>query len=181
VEWFPDYEIQVTNLGVSPGDNIGIVLEHNPPAPGAPNQNSVLLTNNTTNQHVGVTIIPPAGTALVGNCVEWIVERPTENGKLSTLAPYGSIVMTGCDCNGPPGLYFPGTTNVPGVSPTGSISAVTMLNNKGQVTSQAVLGPPYNNGSYLVYDNIAFVYNWNPPLDTNEFDLGAGGTGTGNP
>ena len=150
-EWYPENEVQVTNLAVKPGDSVGIVLTFDNPGGGG-----AVLTNNTSNQSVGFSISPPAGVALTGNCIEWIVERPGINGQYSTLAPYGSVVMQNCDANGGADLIY-----WPGQAPTGTIDTFTMINTNGQTISQASLGPPDQYNGKEEYDNIVFVYNIN--------------------
>jgi hypothetical protein len=47
----------------------------------------------TTGQSATVTLTPPKGTVLAGNCVEWIMERPGINGALAALPEYEHITF----------------------------------------------------------------------------------------
>jgi hypothetical protein len=38
----------------------------------------------------------PAGTTLLGNCAEWIVEAPTVHHRQSLLADYGAVYFDNC-------------------------------------------------------------------------------------
>jgi hypothetical protein len=62
---------------------------------------TVLFANWTSGGATSFVIEAPAGTTLVGNCAEWVVERPLVNGAESMLADYGEVFFSGCDA----GLY----------------------------------------------------------------------------
>jgi hypothetical protein len=101
-EWFGGPEVRITNLAVSPGDmvtvgictgQLGVVVS--PEGAGATTAR-VFFTNRTSGAATSFDISAPAGTKLVGNCIEWIVEAPTVNGVQSQIADYGQVFFTHC-------------------------------------------------------------------------------------
>jgi len=91
-EWYPNYEVQITNLAVSPGDMVTMLLCSTSATAGV-----VFFTNRTTGASVSVSLTAPAGTKLAGNCAEWIVEAPTVGGSQSALADYGEVFFNVCE------------------------------------------------------------------------------------
>ena len=84
VEWFPNSEIRVINLVVSPGDLISVSVFI-----AADASKHLSIENLTTRKSVSLAMTPPHGTELVGNSIEWILERPTiNNAALSKLTNY---------------------------------------------------------------------------------------------
>jgi hypothetical protein len=84
IEWFPNSEIRVTNLVISPGDLISVSAFIASDA-----SRHLSIENLTTRKSVALAMTPPRGTELVGNSIEWIVERPTiNNAALSKLTNY---------------------------------------------------------------------------------------------
>ncbi len=93
-EWFPESEIAITNLPVSPGDLLTALICTS--GAGA-TQASLFLTNRTTGASTSLTFTAPSGTSLVGNCAEWIVEAPTVDGGQSRVADYGQVFFSAAD------------------------------------------------------------------------------------
>lgn len=93
-EWFPDNEMRITNLPISPGDLLTALLCTS--GAGATTA-TVFLTNRTTGDSTSVGLTAPAGTTLVGNCAEWIVEAPTVDGAQSSMADYGQVFFSVCE------------------------------------------------------------------------------------
>lgn len=93
-EWYPFNWTQITNFAVHPGDTVTVLVRYFGLVNGA-GQASATVTNNTTGQSTTVTLTPPAGVTLAGNCVEWIMERPTINGSLAGLPEYNHISFYG--------------------------------------------------------------------------------------
>ena len=90
-EWYPNYEVQIANFPVTPGDVMFCAIcVHSETEAG------FYLTNLTTGASTSFTKTAPAGTHLVGNCAEWIVEAPTVNGGQSALARYGDVYFDEC-------------------------------------------------------------------------------------
>jgi Peptidase A4 family len=86
-EWVPGPSLTWANVPVGPGERVYCQIT----------------ATSTTDAHVLCVVGPisvafvwkaPAGTALVGNVAEWIVERPTVNGSLSMLADYNAITFS---------------------------------------------------------------------------------------
>jgi Peptidase A4 family len=90
-EWFPEYEVQITNLPVSAGDIMYCAIcVHSDTEAG------FYLTNLTTGVATSFTKTAPPKTHLKGNCAEWIVEIPTVNGSPGHLARYGDVYFDNC-------------------------------------------------------------------------------------
>jgi hypothetical protein len=104
-EWFPEGEVQITNLEVNPGDMITMLLCSSNATSGV-----VFFTNRTTGASTSVTLTAPAGTQLMGNCAEWIVEAPTVNGSQSALADYGEVFFSVCEAVTQKGVTVNGGT-----------------------------------------------------------------------
>jgi hypothetical protein len=85
-QWWPGPETQITNLLTLPGDVMSCVISTRSATVA-----NVLLNNN--NQYTAFEVTPPKGTTVVGNCAEWIVERPQIGGVASQLANYGSVAF----------------------------------------------------------------------------------------
>jgi len=94
-EWYPAPEVQITNLGVSPGDLITMLLCST--AAAGSTTGVVFITNRTTGVSTSVQLSAPANTKLVGNSAEWIVEAPTVGGAQSAIADYGEDFFTVCE------------------------------------------------------------------------------------
>jgi Peptidase A4 family len=83
-EWYPDYEIQITNLNVKPGDEIHCTIT-------SKSTTSASVVIGTNKLGVSINFNAPAGTTLQGNCAEWIVERPDVNNVPATLPHYQTV------------------------------------------------------------------------------------------
>jgi len=122
-EWFPYSETQVTNLPVSAGDDMLVIVWATSATSG-----HAYIVNYNTKKLVTLNFTAPPGTSLVGNCAEWIVERPGVNGALATLTNYiATYFSAGYAYNNVPGnQYVPGS---PGAT------LYTMLDNNGKPIS----------------------------------------------
>jgi hypothetical protein len=85
-EWYPYGEVRISSLPVAPGDEVFVEVWHT-----SSTQGYAYLVNDTTNQSVEVGFTAYPGYPLVGNSAEWVVERPTVGGSLSTLTNYTAI------------------------------------------------------------------------------------------
>ena len=85
-EWYPDYEVAISNFPVRSGDTIYCLI-----CATSTTTASIYLTNDNTDQHVSFNITAPSGTTLAGNCAEWIVETPSVGGQPTTLPDYGVV------------------------------------------------------------------------------------------
>jgi hypothetical protein len=88
-------------------------------------------SNRTTGVSTSLDFNAPAGTKLVGNCAEWIVEAPQVGGAQTAIADYGEVFFSVCEAV---------LTNGHGVNGgTGNNINMTVGNN---VVSQGVLIAP---------------------------------------
>ena len=93
-EWYPLPEVQITNLAISPGDMVTMLIcTTGANAASA----SVFFSNRTNGASTSFNFSAPSGTKLVGNCAEWIVEAPTVGGAQSAIADYGEVFFSVCE------------------------------------------------------------------------------------
>ena len=85
-EWFPYSWVQISNFPVSPGDVVYLLL-----CADGSNNAMAWMQNLTSRVYTSFAFSAPAGTALVGNCAEAVVERPGINGSLAELPRYGEV------------------------------------------------------------------------------------------
>jgi hypothetical protein len=94
-EWYPSSWVEITNLSISPGDLVSMLICS---AQGA---GSTTATIYFGNQSSGVStsyqISAPGVTKLVGNSAEWIVETPIVNGALTDMPDYGQVFFSTCE------------------------------------------------------------------------------------
>ena len=86
----PEIRIDPSTLPISPGDVVELIaapakMQEIPPFSPYP---TLSIYNSTTRQSAQLARNPPSGTALVGNSIEWIVERPRINDQLTNLMPF---------------------------------------------------------------------------------------------
>ncbi len=111
VEWYPYGSVQISTLPVAPGDDVYVAVWNT-----SATQGHVYFVNYTTNQAVEGTLTPPPGTALVGNSVEWVVERPGVNGSIASVGQIPvADYFSACEAT-----TWGGTTVDPG-KPVGSL------------------------------------------------------------
>jgi hypothetical protein len=79
-------EVQISNFPVSPGDVMWCMV-----CVISPTSGSFYLRNVSSGDSTSFTMNAAPGVSLVGNCAEWIVERPTVGGSLPSLAGYGTV------------------------------------------------------------------------------------------
>jgi hypothetical protein len=92
---------------------------------------SIFFSNLSTGLSTSFKITAPANTKLVGNSAEWIVETPTVNGSLATLADYGFVFFPRGSAYDGVNIRLPGTGN-----------DVDMLDANGTMISDGVLDSP---------------------------------------
>jgi hypothetical protein len=94
-EWFPSSWVEITNLSISPGDLVSMLICS---AQGA---GSTTATIYFGNQSSGVStsyqITAPSGTELLGNSAEWVVETPIVGGVLTEMPDYGQVFFSTCE------------------------------------------------------------------------------------
>ena len=144
IEWYPYSETQVSIPAIGPGDLVYVQVWNTSPTTGYAS-----IANLSTLQGATYNLTAPPGTSLVGNSVEWVIERPGVNGGLATLTNYvGSSWTFGAAWDytaSPVTFYFPGLD--PGGSSTFEI--ITMLdgNNKG------ISSPTIENAGFLYFQD----------------------------
>jgi Peptidase A4 family len=132
-EWFPLFEVQITNFPVSPGDMITALLCTG----GAGSTEAfAFLTNRTTGDSTSFSFDAPSGTSLMGNSAEWVVEAPTVNGQQSSLADYGEVFFSVCETM--LGTIGTGGTTVDG----GTGDDINMIDGSGSLVSDGRLITP---------------------------------------
>ena len=113
-ELLPSFAVRLTSIAVSPGDtmiaSINLVNSDT-------NQWSIQISDATTGQAFSRNVVYNS-TRSSG---EWIVERPTINNQISTLADFGNITFTGCHVN---------VNNVTGPIAKFSFSKIQMANSQ---------------------------------------------------
>jgi hypothetical protein len=92
-EWYPYSSQTVSNFPVNPGDDIHAWTWVRDAAGNWDPKGNVgwfYLWNATQNVYVQSSTVAPSGISLGGHTAEWVMERPTVNGSLATLAQYAS-------------------------------------------------------------------------------------------
>ena len=82
-EWYPNGEVRISSLPVTPGDDVFVEVWHT-----SATQGYAYLVNENTGQYVEIGFTAPSGTKLLGNSAEWIVEAPT-----SVFTDYSDVVF----------------------------------------------------------------------------------------
>ena len=118
---------------IHPGDLIYIEVWNVSPTLGY-----AYFYNYSTLQSAEYNLTAPSGTTLVGNSVEWIVERPGVNGGLATLTNYinvpGSYGTAWNNTAKSPTYYWQG-----GNPAAGTLYDISMLDNSNKGISSAVI------------------------------------------
>jgi hypothetical protein len=94
-EWFPQSWVEITNLAISPGDLISMMICT--PSGAGSTSATIYFSNVTSGASMTYTITAPSGTKLVGNSAEWIAETPVVNGALTSMPDYGEIFFSTCE------------------------------------------------------------------------------------
>jgi len=91
-EWAPSGWVEITNLLISPGDMITMMVK----TTGGAGSTSATISfaNTTSGLATSYTITAPGTTKLVGNCAEWIVETPIVGGVLTQMPDYGEVFFS---------------------------------------------------------------------------------------
>jgi len=123
-EWYPDFEVAISNFPVSAGDTIFCLI-----CATSTTTASIWLTNDSTDQSVSFAITAPAGTTLHGNCAEWIVETPSVGGSPTTLPDYGVVYFDDAQALANNAGWIGGNTGTP----------ITLVNSGGTALSTPTL------------------------------------------
>jgi hypothetical protein len=130
----------VTGVPIKPGDNVWVVVSISDPNRSGP----VVFTLYNISAKVLTSFKNDNNTTISGDTVEWILERPLQNGNLPALSNYGTAVIHRSD-------------NAR-LQPGGSYSRITMVNDLSQPFSTAT-GLPGATATGLIVLDIDF--NWN--------------------
>jgi hypothetical protein len=113
-ELLPSFAVRLTSITVSPGDTMiaSITLVNS-----ETNEWGIKISDVTTGQVFSRNVAYNS----TGSSSEWIVERPTINNKIGTLADFGNIAFTDCYVN---------VSNVTGPIARFSFSKIQMANSQ---------------------------------------------------
>lgn len=128
-EWFPTGWVAITNLAISPGDMISMLI-CTPQGKGSTTA-TVFFGNHTSGISTSYEITAPAGSVLSGNCAEWIVETPYINGVLAQMPDYGEVFFSTCEG------YLTNGTVVNG----GTGNSVNLVQNGKTVSTGTLISP----------------------------------------
>jgi hypothetical protein len=133
IEWYPYNEVRVSSPAIQPGDLVFIEVWNTSSTNGY-----AYIKNMSTNIAASYQLTAPPGTQLVGNSVEWVVERPGVNGSLATLTNYIDVPFNyGIAWNytsSAPTIYYPGQNPA-----AGTLYNITMLDDAGNKISTAYI------------------------------------------
>jgi hypothetical protein len=144
IEWFPNASILVNRgFPISAGDSMFIATFVDP----GTGRYVLTLRNFTRRASLSVPMSPPAGTHLVGNSIEWVIERPQVNGALTNLASYNRNAWQTMM-----GYYQQGALIYrPSLAPTGTSYTLTMIDGQGINISVPTLYPgPVDDAAWFV-------------------------------
>ena len=143
IEWFPFNETRVSSPAMHPGDLVFVEVWNTSPTNGY-----AYFYNYSTQTAAAYRLTPPSGTTLVGNSIEWIVERPGVGGGIATLTNYIDVSwpynVAWNYAAATPHYYFPGLDPNPL-----TLELITMLDNAGHGISY---GAPQNFGFVYFHD-----------------------------
>jgi Peptidase A4 family len=94
-EWYPSSWVEITNLAISPGDMVSMLI-CTPQGAGSTTA-TVYFSNTTSGLSTSYAITAPGTTKLAGNSAEWIVETPYVNGVLTQMPDYGEVFFSTCE------------------------------------------------------------------------------------
>jgi hypothetical protein len=143
VEWYPNYSVRVSSPIINPGDLVFVDVWNTSPTTGI-----AFFWNYSASVGATYSLTAPAGTHLIGNSVEWIVERPSVSGTLATLTNYIDAAWPSAwawNLSGlPTVVYYQGT-----VPALGTLQYITMLDDSNKPISvvSAI------NGDFLWFEN----------------------------
>ena len=125
----------MSNLAVSPGDLMSVAAFI-----GRGGRKHLTIDNLTTRKSVALAMTPPPGTSLVGNSIEWIVERPTLNNvALSKLTNYVLNPWTDISGVASPRLPGPPLVYLPNAAPASATIYRLWMTDGGERISGAQL------------------------------------------
>ena len=134
LEWYPSPAlIADRQVPIVPGDSMFICVFIDT----IRNVRVVTVRNLTRLKTFSMAMTPPSGTHLLGDTIEWVVERPQVNGALTSLAPYtrSSFQMMQ--------TYYQQGALVyrPSLAPTGTSYSVTMVDSTPNLPNPNISTP----------------------------------------
>jgi Peptidase A4 family len=105
-EWYappqpdsPSYinQTNISNFPVSPGDTVYCLVQY----VSNNTAGQISFANETTGQYFTITLAPPPGASLSGNCAEWIMEAPSIGSTSTVLPDFTPVTFTSASCCGP--------------------------------------------------------------------------------
>ena len=136
-ELLPNFAVKIDALSVSPGNVMVASLRE---VDTNASRWNIQIGDLTTGQSFGTTVAYNS----TGYSGEWIVERPTVNNNLATLADFGSVSFTGC---------YLEANNISGPMKTFYFSGILMTNS---------VNVPLASISNLADDGTGFTVNYIP-------------------
>jgi hypothetical protein len=131
IEWFPFDEVRVSSPAIRPGDLVYVQVWNTSPTSGL-----AYFYDYSTEVSAEYVLTAPSGTKLVGDSIEWIVERPGISAGLATLTNYIDVPWSyGVAWNyqaASPTFYFDGQPPA-----AGTYEELTMVDNSGLGISSA--------------------------------------------
>ncbi|RDI97314.1 hypothetical protein DVT68_16240 [Dyella solisilvae] len=124
-EWYPAGSYWISNLPISPGDTVNCLICV---SAGSTTEATIFLYNVTSNVAAHFLATAPAGTELVGNSAEWVVERLEIDTNTPELAQYGEVFFSEANAETKKKQLFTG----------GSGSTINMTDN-GSVISEGII------------------------------------------
>jgi hypothetical protein len=145
VEWYPADPCYCVPLEIHPADLVWVQVWNTSSTKGY-----ALFYNASTNKSAKLAVNAPKNTTLMGNTVEWIVERPSVNNKPILLNNYIDVPFTYGLAHKIPFPTHLGSNYLPGSDPpTGTLYQVEMLDDKGKGISSATI----ENSQFLYFQN----------------------------
>jgi Peptidase A4 family len=136
-EWWQGDSFYFDGFPVSPGD----IVSCNISGTAGGTAGTLYMANLVSGRHISLSIPAPAGTTLIGNCAEWIVERQTFDANssiLTELSLFGSIFLDNAFAT----TAIPPKTDQQTISAGhGTLISMTATDNVKILASPTILGP----------------------------------------
>jgi Peptidase A4 family len=145
VEWYPlPTLIADRQVPLFPGDSMLVSVNV------ISGRYVVTLHNSTRHKAFSMVMTPKPGTQLIGNSIEWVVERPMANNVQTDLSLYDRCAWLNMQ-----GYYQQGALIYrPSVAPSGTVYALTMVQNGAEVSTPTLYPGPANDAAWITRDTI---------------------------
>jgi len=139
-EWFPDFEIPITNFAVNPGDSMMSEVGTLPVSQASPNgAANFFLLDFTTGVSTAFMVANPNSSAAddaQGKSAEWIHEATTVNGSVTTLPQFGTVYFAKIVA----GTVL-GNIEYPGVPGNALVNYITLQQGGAQTATPLAVSP----------------------------------------